>query len=40
VAGGDAALLAIIPGMLAASLAMVLWLRRVPTGAKTASEMA
>lgn len=38
--GGDAALLAIIPLMLAASLAMVLWLRRVPSGAKITSELA
>jgi uncharacterized membrane protein len=38
--GGDAALLVIIPAMLAVSLAMVLWLRRIPVGAKTASEVA
>jgi uncharacterized membrane protein len=38
--GGDAALLVIIPAMLASPLAMVLWLRRVPSSAKTASEVA
>jgi uncharacterized membrane protein len=36
--GGDAALLAIIPGVAIAALAMVLWLRRAPTPA-TASEV-
>ena len=31
--GGDAALLAIIPGVVLASLAMAMWLRRAPRGA-------
>ena len=38
--GDDAALLAIIPGVALASLAMVLWLRRAPLAATTANEPA
>jgi uncharacterized membrane protein len=38
--GGDAALLAIIPGMAIASCAMVFWLRRLPSSAKTVAETA
>ena len=38
--GGDAALLAIIPGVVLAAVAMVLWLRRVPGGAGPVSEAA
>jgi uncharacterized membrane protein len=38
--GGDAALLAIIPGLLLASLAMLAWLRRAPTDVKAAGEPA
>jgi uncharacterized membrane protein len=37
--GGDAALLAIVPGVVLAAFAMVQWLRRVP-GAVPASEAA
>ena len=38
--GGDAALLAIVPGLLLASLAMVAWLRRSPTRMSAAGEPA
>jgi uncharacterized membrane protein len=38
--GGDAALLAIIPGLAVACGAMAVWLRRLPRGAKTVSEAA
>jgi uncharacterized membrane protein len=38
--GGEAALLAIIPAVVVASLTMVLWMRRSPTHAATVSETA
>jgi uncharacterized membrane protein len=38
--GGDAALLAIIPGVVLASVAMVRWLRRVPSHASPQGEAA
>jgi uncharacterized membrane protein len=38
--GNDAALLAIIPGVTLAALAIVLWLRRAPLAAATSSEAA
>ncbi len=36
--GGDAALLAIVPGVLLAALAMIRWLRRAPARASTVTE--
>ncbi len=38
--GGDAALLAIVPGVLAVALGMVAWLRRRPVGEAGAVEPA
>jgi uncharacterized membrane protein len=38
--GGDAALLAIVPGVVAVSLAMVLWLRRLSAGAEVRDQRA